>query len=617
MSHLRAFATPSKQGVFLLWLVLFICYSFSVHGITETGLVAFYKLNNITSGYVIDEASGKNLTLYGAVLPTLVNYSGAMGLNFTNAGYLNSSEVVWNLAPDYYFSFETRVALINYSGSHTLAQWKATANYAGEHALIFENGYTMVLLRDYTAPLTTMKRFRYVNNTPSAFHHIVVTWNGTNNQLTFYLDGQMKNVDIIDQNNSVAITNAVKVLTFGADATALTTTNLNGFVDYLKFYNKTLSPSEVLAHAAYGENYGNETITYFLIDERTGAAFDVLNLTSARLISEDGVYNYSLDIRTGNLSSQTILFNTSARLRFEFEYPTAEIITRYFDMSLVPDKNNLRVCVNKYGIVHYQQLIQSGRIRATALKNQIYNCYVGYDYTRFSYQQGYMLPVQTIDALYYLYTSENGVPSYLASVAGAIQTYYILDAIELGARGYNIQIDRSNLGFSRIANDTLRIEYMNDRGDSQSTAVLIKRMNTSATVLNIVNTTNANHFFIYFNYSTLNVSASEIFKVTVTSTLTDGTTTEDIRYFSGTGSAGSFDPRVAFAIALILLLVAITTLPATFSFSWFGVILEICAIGIISFAPLTWYTSVLLAISLIIAIFTTILMFSRNSATVV
>lgn len=352
--------------------------------------------------------------------------------------------------------------------------------------------------------------------------------------------------------------------------------------------------------------------TLILINERTNSIFDVTNLSVAKVYFDDN--RSSFDFIAQNTNQTNFTSTTTDKLRFELGLYSGSSITRYVDVSL-GEGNDLRVCANTDDVTHYEQIIISANENPVSLKNVFSNCVIAEDYTRFAYQNSKILKAYTINSLYYLYTFDDGQKVYLASMDGSISTYYNLDVLIFNSQGYNLQIGGDVLTFDK-ANDILTIFYKNIDNTSVSTTVTITNVNDSSTVFTSTETTDPNEFYMIFDYSTLGYSELDLFKIEVVSTLEDGSTSTVVKYFNTQGQSGIISNGLAFAIALLLTIFGLSFPAVRLALGWFGAIIQLLSIAVLSFAVGGTYITIMMVINVIIAVFIMILLTTQNYSSV-
>ena len=141
-------------------------------------------------------------------------------------------------------------------------------------------------------------------------------------------------------------------------------------------------------------------------------------------------------------------------------------------------------------------------------------------------------------------------------------------------------------------------------------------MDTYTTIFNSSTYSNPNNITIYFDTSTLlGVNETTIYKIIVSATRSTGETEQIIRYFTGSGESGFLSAPLAFVMSLLVLVFGLTFAASKITFSWFGILIELIAIVIAASAIWTWYILFLLAVEVIVFIFTIILMISTGQRT--
>lgn len=361
----------------------------------------------------------------------------------------------------------------------------------------------------------------------------------------------------------------------------------------------------------------SNNIFYFniiLIDEKENSFLNLNNVSGARAYIDDNSSYY--DFKSNNRSSINFTSLSSSQLRVELVYADGGIITRYVDGTLLTGP--IRVCANKEGVTHYSQLVISSTSRKALIKNIFSNCFVGADYTRFAYQDAYSLKYYTIPSLYYLYTYDsNGNEVILASIDGSIQGYNNIDTLEFSQQAYNIDIKNDEITFEKYVGNSTLIYYYNQAQDNTDLSLTITRLDSDTIVFFKDDFTNQNNFTLIFDYSTLNkVNSSTLFKAEVIKTTSNGLETL-IRYFNTLGEASNFRIEFAFTIALLLSFFGLTFAISRLTFSWFGIIVEIGAIAVLSLAPSNLYSNFLMAVDVIILIYIAIISTVQNYPTLV
>jgi hypothetical protein len=535
--------------------------------------------------------------------------------------YVNSSSTLWARNLSYSLSY-------NCYGSNNVDMYIDNAFYQTLTPTCDETNRT--LSGYYQHGTETDYLIKFVLN--GTYNYTLNDWHNTSFETDLYNPTVTYfNISWVDGFNFTTANLTMGCLDTAFDNLSYNLTLNNNDVMFGYFDNNTnqtnssvLTNGENSGFAGCGDLFGvgNDTLTFnvymrsmFLIDERSNTAFNVQNLSSVIVYFDDNSSEF--DFKAANVSGVNFTSAVTNKLRFELVYIDGSIKTRWVDISL-DNTSDLRVCANPEGVKHYEQLIVSATNRPVTLKNVYSDCVVAEDYTRFAYQDSYMVKAFTISSLYYLYTYDNDDNRvYLASLDGSISTYYNLDVLDFNQEGYNVNLMGEALTFSRSGN-IFTIRYRDVNNDSVSTTMTITEMNTSTDVFTTTDTTQPNEMLVYFDISTLNVSVSNftLFKLQVETTDSEGVVEVFNRYFNMQGSSGYLVGAVAFVIALCLTIFGLTLTTAKISLGWFGIIIQLASIAILSLATATWYITLLMAFNAIILVFIIILLMNQNYSSV-
>lgn len=351
--------------------------------------------------------------------------------------------------------------------------------------------------------------------------------------------------------------------------------------------------------------------TLYLIDEIENTAFDVNNLSEVKAYKDNNQSYF--DFKSSNVSEINYTSTGYNKLRFELEYSDGTVITRYIDVGLLDEQ--VRVCANKDGTTHYEQLIISTSQRVAKLKSLFANCYVAADYTRFGYQENYLLKAFTIDRNYEQVVIQDGEEVVLIGVDGSVASYINLDTIELSQREYDLGITDDHLAFRKTSDNTIQIYYLNDGADNTALSMSIYRMDTDEEIYSNDDFTNMDEFTVYYDYTVLtDINDTTQYKIELTKTNADGQSTIR-RYFNTFGDTGIIPAAIAAAAAFLLMIFGLTFTMTRLSFSWFGIFMVITALAILSFAISTWYITFMMAMCAVILVYIVIIMYNQNYPT--
>lgn len=369
------------------------------------------------------------------------------------------------------------------------------------------------------------------------------------------------------------------------------------------FYNT----SETLKYNVYVKRF-------VLINEQTGAVFTPSNLSSTRVYFDDNSSYY--DFKLNNSAYVNFTGTSTNRLRFEFIDDglagNDEIINRYIDLNVVD--TDLRICANLNDVIHYEQLVYSAAEKIVVVKSVFADCLVAADYTRFAYQDTFLLKFFTIDRNYYLYTEDEGNRVFLSSIDGSIASTINLDVLEFNKDSFNINLLQSALSFKKTGTNEVTIYYRNLDSTTSALQIEIVNMDDNSVVFSSTDFNNFSNVQINFDYSTLSVNETTLFKITVTKTNPSGATTIK-KYFNINGSGGGITAGFALAFSLLLVIFGFTFASVRVVFSWFGLFLIIAAMGLLAFAVQEWYIIFLEGIYGIMLIYVGIITFKQNQST--
>jgi hypothetical protein len=364
---------------------------------------------------------------------------------------------------------------------------------------------------------------------------------------------------------------------------------------------------EITRRARYLQNSSLILGQIQLIDEVTGLNFDVSNVSQA-IIYYNNETNY-YDLKSYNTNA----FNFSAypedKIRVYLKYQDGREVNRYID-TIIVGSGLLRICAAKDNNILYEQIAYSSTGKQVILKNIFANCYSAADDTRFAYQQTNALKAQTIDASYNLFLLTDGQLSLLAGVDGGMTNSYNLDAIEFDKQGYDTSIYEEALTFQTLAAlKLMKIYYKDLQNRSSEMYINITRTDTGAVVAQVSNLTSPNEWTLYFNYSLLTgYDNTTLFKINLQK-VGNSTINQITKYFNIGGGVGQISNGLAIAVSIILVMFGLTITIPRATFSWFGILIMILAMFILSYAVGgVWYVTFLFAIEIIITLFMVILL---------
>lgn len=628
----------------------------------NTNLNIYLKLEdtNVTVGTSITDSTGHTSPIITTTSPNIVTGIIGNAFNFSdrNGSYINAQNNVYgNITGNLSFSLWLKPKNCTVGGP---VQYYNRIFGKSNGLLPASDSYWLEMddSCNLTFAIRTSAAYHYqkVNSTqivPGVWSHVVGVYTNATS-FKFYINGS--EVNVTQDIPALPIQDVTSNLMVGRGLSGANYIAWNGAIDEFMLWNRTLTSSEVSTLYNDGDGYrliishntanypgysgkmdefmifnyalGESDISYLfylgtndtnvynisLIDERTNEPFNLNYVTDAVIYNDDN--SSYLNLKTEGVSN--VLFyapNHNNKVRLELIYESGVTITRYIDLTLLNESEEIRICANKNGTTHYEQIILSSSIRPVYLKSVYANCYVAADNTRFTYQENNILKAYTINTQYYLYvTDSNGDKIYLSGLDGSIASYYNIDNLEFNQKEYTIDV--SGNGLSIYNNESMVIlSYLNEFRDSESTRIQITRMNTSTLIFDSTETDSPNNFTIFYDYGLLNISDTELFKIYLVTTDEDGNVKESTMYFNKKGNQGWLDSKIAFTIALFLSLFGLTLVSTRYALGWFGVIIQVFSIIILTLCVPTWYTLFLTGIDVIVLIYCAILGLSINVQT--
>jgi hypothetical protein len=343
----------------------------------------------------------------------------------------------------------------------------------------------------------------------------------------------------------------------------------------------------------------------FLVDEKSNVLFNVANLSIARVYVDDNSSVY--DFKASGTNQINYSSSNYSKLRFELGLYGTNIITRYIDVSVL--NNTVRVCANKDDVNHYEQLLTSGVSTRAVLMRSIYaNCYIAADYTRFAYQDGWLLKAFSIGTPYYVYTYIEGVPSYLAGIDGSIASYINIDSLIFKSTAYNTNVISDGLSvYNDLDTLLLDIFYINLKNTATKTNIKITNQDDNSILYNQDETLSPNNFYVYYNYAGLVYDNDTVLKIestTYKSSTVINTQTIYIYLVSGSTNVKKIPVGLGIMITVGLLIFGFTFTSSSRTFGWLGIFILIINIIILAFTKSSIYVTVLIGVYFIILIFT-------------
>ncbi|WP_456477599.1 DUF2341 domain-containing protein [Geoglobus ahangari] len=392
-------------------------------------------------------------------------------------------------------------------------------------------------------------------------------------------------------------------------------------VTYSDTVNKTIIEFKQVVYDVAGHNatysatvavvktllIGNGTKAYYFrfVDE-LGEIINPTELEYIKFISMSLGKVYVLE----NATAVTYRTNiTHDEIRVEFKYKgTQTIVTRDFETDILdllqePGSVYLIEIPNSSVLPFYEQILYSSTNKPVIVKNTITGAYIAAARTKYTYQDALMLPAYTVSGMYYLYTFDNGQTVLLGTIEGTRSVMINLDILQSLTKSYSINILGDDVSISKEFNNTLKIYYSNQKNDNQKVIVRIYNYSDGTLLFNHTETVSPNEFTLYFDYTTLNVSNSTLFKIEIEATKTDGSTKTTTRLFDLNGNSGQVDPALVVLVSLSFALFGLTLTASRYALGVFGIISLGVALALTTLAVQVWYIKFTQAVLLVLLVY--------------
>lgn len=285
-------------------------------------------------------------------------------------------------------------------------------------------------------------------------------------------------------------------------------------------------------------------------------------------------------------------------VRFDINYNNGLILYREFNLNLVSDLNlgnsELNVCLASPQDF-FEQIFVSATQRPIFVQHSLSSCYSVIDYTKYAYQDQLSQRAFTISAPYNLTTYRDGnylTPLSLSIVNGASESTTQLDVLIFKAQEaisstLNDEVTISPYFSSTTQTDSniIQVSYQNLKNNT--ILVNMKIYDGSTLLFNENFSSSPNDFITYFDFAGIDVN-SELLKLVLTKTLTDGSQDTLIRYFDLNGSV-TFPAGLGAILAFLFFLFFFTIIGWQSALGFFGIIITIATLAILTLvAGATW-----------------------------
>lgn len=344
-----------------------------------------------------------------------------------------------------------------------------------------------------------------------------------------------------------------------------------------------------------------------LVDEQTGVALSNADVNLFTGLTATGyetqeVFNFKSPLATSTCYSSTI----ADTVRFDLNYSSGTQLYKEFSLEILQDINtSLPVCIAD-DQDFFEQLFTASQERKVILKNQLSGCYSLVDYTKYALQDTLSHRAFTIQMPYNLQTDVDGNTVILALINGAIESTINLDVLVFKNQTFSTGLQPDELSVALyvipplLDSNTVVIYYNNLAANNTSANIKIFDGNTQIYTQTITSTPNA--FTVYFDTTTIDVN-SDVLKIQITKTLSDGTTEVITRYFTMSGSQAIFPSGLGILFSFILVLFGFTLIRWSYVLGWFGLLVAIAGIAILGFTAQTGQVIFLQAVLLIAGVY--------------
>lgn len=616
--------TYPTQNIPLNWTANFnISWAaYSLDGGTNISLVSNTTINNVTHGfhnltvYANDTTGVLSLSsvyfstdLFALTAATFSNYTTYGGTDYADTLFYNYSAYCAEFGNTTYVNITANNATVRYDSVPCDA---ANHVYNGTYRHSSETNVTVKIELLTTNNLTIDSSAQHTYRSDITAPTGSIAHNFTYGFLATYNDTvNFTASDSISPafNCTISMPGNTSNVTFFSGQTR--TNNFNR-TDAINFFY--IFCTDLVGHTSNTTN--SETIytkQIILIEEETGNIFNSFNnMTTLRAISEyqDTIY----DFLAANKTSVYYITNATDSIRIDKTYiGLTDTLFIDLDVALIPSP--ARVCVAKpqqfYEILFYS----SSSSKEVAVLNNLANCYILAGKTRYAYSDAFDAKAFSINALYYLFTYSSGTQIFLSSIDGSATLSSNIDILEFNRRAYNLGTKSEDLVISRgnsnngLLNDTLVIYYFNTQNNND--AVTLTIYNGTTSIFSSSAADDPDEFIVFFDSSSLG-NISDILRIVVTATRTDGTTATIERLFSKSGQSSAtppiLTPTIALMVSFFLMFFALTFVSMRYAFGWFGIIAVLISLAILTLTPATAPVRLFQVINIIILIYIFIIM---------
>lgn len=359
-------------------------------------------------------------------------------------------------------------------------------------------------------------------------------------------------------------------------------------------------------------NFRIFNVTFTLVNEETGVDWDPG--TYAANFSDLNVKSYEtgsvLDLIAGSTNTFAVSSLVDDIIRLDVNMNNGVGFHKEFSLFVLAGDGNISICLAEQQQIFEQEFASSQDDTRVLLNHGVTGCFSMATYTSNALGNVFAARAFTITDPYILHFFDGNVKVVLSNLDGGVAFRHNLQVLALNKIVYPIDIASDFLAISPVLNS---ITQENDSNKLQIVYTSLRQNNValnldiflgSTIIWSHNETSSPNDIIVIFDFNELGLTDQNLLRLVATSTTPDETNTKTIYFNISTVGYGSvLPPIIAAAIAILLILFGLTLVTTQFSFSWFGILITLMGIAVLSLAPFVWWTLYLQSILLIILAF--------------
>jgi len=368
---------------------------------------------------------------------------------------------------------------------------------------------------------------------------------------------------------------------------------------------------------------GTSSRFYFVYDHTGGGLTKTTSYTLAD-INTVIVYSKNLQSYLNLTSSGDVNFNYSGlgddslEIVLSYTDPAFPVTRRYFDVGLL-DVNNVPVCFSNLQ-TFYQQLLYSSSEKDVRMKNSTTGCYILSAATTNAYLDSFSISGWTVPQTYSIYTINDGNAydyKLLALIDGGATNTINLDLLQLKQdQNLNVKVVQDLLSVAKSCGtdedcNTMKLVYKNYLQENESITFTI--YNGATQLYTISETDSPNDISLFFNFTTWGVSDQNLLIVQAEAKRTNGDTDIITRYFTTTSGSSPLYPWLAIGLAFFLFIGGVTLVAARFALGYFGLMISLVALIIITMGTTIWQVTFMQGVFLVALVYIGLITKNENA----